>query len=241
MRYRVFFFVILFAGACGPACAQYAHPDLKAGKRNISSFVLMPLQVELSKISMKGGEPMMEESSQAEEALAPVFARVLERDGYAVDQKSLVPATLAQDPRLQYTVNDIQNKFNEILKQVVHKSGDVRKGRFTLGDTVINLPQGERADALLFVHVEGQILTGNKKAFDFFFGTGGMSDTFRVFVGMVDPRNGNLLYFSKLNLEGNIIADTTDLEAAMQRHLALFLEVSPPHKAIKDLGPGRVP
>jgi len=197
MRYRVFFFVILFAAACGPACAQYAHPDLKAGKRKVSSFVLMPVEVQMTRVSMKGAERMDQESAQAEQVFAPVFAGVLEAKGYQVDQKSLLPATLAQAPDLLSTVNDLQNRFNEILKQVTSKPKDVRKGRFTLGDAVVNLPQSEHVDALLFVHATGLVLTDNKKTFDFFFGTGGMADADTVLVGVVDSKNGDLLYFAK--------------------------------------------
>ncbi len=145
--------------------AQFEHPDLKSGKKQVRSMLMLPVQVEITKVGMHGAEPMMQESLEVQKALTPVLANVLQKQGYTVDQETMSPAALEKDPTVRYTVDDLQKKFDGELKQMARKSKDVRKARYTLGDEVAKLPAGDKFDALLFSRATGEVKTGGKKAF----------------------------------------------------------------------------
>jgi hypothetical protein len=216
---------------CGPfLLAQFEHPDLKSGKKKVLSLVLMPVQAEITKVGMKGAEPMMQESRDTEKALAPVIGTVLQNLGYKLDQESLAPAVLEKDTDLRYVVDDLQKKFDAELNQMTRKSKDVRKGRFTLGDEVTKLPAGEKVDALLFVRAEGQVLTGGKKTFGWLV-TGGIYDTAFMRFGVVDSRTGDILYFAKPVALKNISKKTEETSGVIKRSFKNFVKASPPGAA----------
>jgi hypothetical protein len=208
------------------ALAQFEHPDLKSGKKQVHSLLFMPAQVKLTKVGMKGGEPMMEESRQTEVALSSVIVRVLQDLGYKVDQEGLAPAVLQKDSDLRYTVDDLQKKFDDELQLMNRKSKDVRKGRFTLGDEVTKLPAGEGVDALLFVRAEGEVLTGGKKAFGILV-TGPVNDAVMMHFGVVDAKNGDVLYFAKPVALRNIAKDAQKTAGVVKKSFKNFAKASP--------------
>ena len=221
--------LVLLSGA--PALAQFEHPDLKSHKKQVQSLLFMPAQVKITKVGMKGAEPMMEESRQTEVALSSVIGNVLQQLGYTVDQKSLAPAVLQKDSDLRYTVDDLQKKFDDELQRMNRKAKDVRKGRFTLGDEVTKLPAGEGVDALLFVRAEGQVLTGGKKAFGVLV-TGAVNDTAMMHFGVVDAKTGDVLYFAKPVALRNIAKDSEKTSGVVKKSFKNFAKSSPPAAAL---------
>jgi hypothetical protein len=230
MKARVLAVSVLLFFSIPSVLAQFEHPDLKSGKKKVISLVLMPVQAEVTKVGMKGSEPMMQESRDTEQALTPVVAKVLQDLGYKVDQDSLAPAILEKDSDLRYTVDDLQKKFDEELKQMNRKSKDVRKGRFTLGDEVTKLPAGEKVDALLFVRAEGQVLTGGKKTFGWLV-TGAVFDVVMMHFGVVDSRTGDVLYFAKPVALKNITKKTEEAAGTVKKSFKNFVKASPPGAA----------
>ncbi len=212
------------------ALAQFEHPDLKSHKKQVHSLLFMPAQVKLTKVGMKGAEPMMEESRQTEVALSSVIGNVLQQLGYKVDQESLAPPVLQKDSDLRYTVDDLQKKFDDELQRMNRKAKDVRKGRFTLGDEVAKLPAGEGVDALLFVRAEGQVLTGGKKAFGFLV-TGAVNDMAMMHFGVVDAKTGDVLYFARPVALRNIAKDSEKTAGVVKKSFKNFAKSSPPAEA----------
>jgi len=213
-----------------PALAQFEHPDLKSHKKHVQSLLLMPAQVKLTRVGMKGAEPMMEESQQTEVALSSVIVRVLQQLGYKVDQEALAPAVLQKDSDLRYTVDDLQKKFDDELQRMNRKAKDVRKGRFTLGDEVTKLPAGEGVDALLFVRADGQVLTGGKKAFGILV-AGAKNDVAMMHFGVVDAKNGDVLYFARPVALRNIAKDSEKTAGVVKKSFKNFAKSSPPEGA----------
>lgn len=204
------------------AWAQFEHPDLKSGKRHVRSVVLMPVRAEISRVSMKGPEPMTEESRRVEKDLLPVVSEVMKNLGCSVQE---VATGAAADPELSYTVDDLQKQFDAAMGQMVKKSKDVRKGRFSLGDSVTRLAAGESADALVFVRAEGQVLTGGKKAFGFIVG-GPAFDMVQIDIGIVDARNGDVLYFAKPFLLKNLAKDPADARSGLEKSFRNFAKAN---------------
>ncbi len=183
--------------------------------------------VKLTKVGMKGADAMTEESRQAELALSPVIVRVLEQLGYKVDQESLSPPALEKDPDLRYAVDDLQKKFDDELLRMKRKVKDVKKGRFTLGDEVTKLPAGEGLDALLFVRAEGQVLTGGKKALGILV-AGPKNDVAMMHFGVVEAKNGEILYFAQPVALRNIAKDSEKTAGVVKKSFKNFAKVSPP-------------
>ena len=226
MKAKTLVVILLFLVCTNVALAQFEHPDLKSGKKQVHSMVLMPVQVEITKVGMKGAEPMMDESRQTEQALTPVIGTVLHNLGYKLDMESLSREALEKDSDLRYTVDDLQKKFDEELKQMNRKSKDVRKGRFTLGDEVAKLSAGEKVDALLFVRAEGEVLTGGKKAFGWLV-TGAAFDSVMMHFGVVDAKTGDVLYFAKPIALKNISKKTEETAGMVKKSFKNFVKASP--------------
>jgi hypothetical protein len=223
-RFSVVTAVVLLSSV--PVLAQFEHPDLKSGKKQVRSLLFLPAQVKLTKVGMKGAESMMEESRQAETDLSVVVGNVLKELGYKVDQEALAPAVLEKDSDLRYTVDDLQKKFDDELQRMNRKAKDVRKGRFSLGDEVTKLPAGEGVDALLFVRAEAQVLTGGKKAFGFLVAGSGFDMAFMHF-GVVDAKTGDVLYFARPVALRNIAKDSEKTTGVVKKSFKNFAKASP--------------
>jgi hypothetical protein len=226
MRLKTSLVVALVLSFSGTTLAQFVHPDLQSKKKHVISIVVMPVQVKLTRMGMKGAEPMMEESRQSEIALTPVITDALQQLGYKLDKDSLAPAVLQKDPDLQYAVDDLQKKFDSELERMNRKAKDVRKGRFTLGDEVTKLSAGEGVDALLFVRAHGQVLTGGKKAFGILV-AGPSRDTAVMDFGVVDAKTGDVLYFARPAVLKNLSKDPQKTEGDVKRSFKNFAKASP--------------
>jgi hypothetical protein len=96
----------------------------------------------------------------------------------------------------------VTQKYDTVSAQLHKKPGGVRKGRYTLGDEVALLPCSAKADALLFLHSSGRILTGGKKAFGALVGGQAFSIA-RLYMAFVDARSGEVLAFTKITRGGD--------------------------------------
>jgi hypothetical protein len=173
--------------------AQFLHPKISSRESTIRTVVILPAKVNIVRDSMKGPEGMAAESedlsARVEKTVAEVLAqkRVTTLNGPA--------SSSAEDgTQLKYTVADIQAKFDDLLPKVMKKRSDVKKGRFSMGDEVLNLNLEKTADAILFIRGQGQKLTSGKKAFTLL--VGGMPAYLRLEIGIVDARNGEVLLYT---------------------------------------------
>jgi hypothetical protein len=98
---------------------------------------------------------------------------------------------------------------------MMRDSKDVRKGRFTLGKSVAGLPAGENADALVFVRVAGQVLTGSRKAYGWVMG-GQVLDYAWFRVAVVDSRTGDVLFFAKPVMVKNLAKDPGSIKKSLR-------------------------
>lgn len=221
---KTFLFAVAFLLAVS-AQAQFEHPDLKTGKKHVNSMLMLPVHVEITRVSMKGPEPMIEESRQVEQTLTPVISEVIHKLGCKVDDSALTPKMLQDDAELRYVVDDLQKQFDSTTSEMVRKSKDVRKGRFSLGDNVLKLPSGEKVDALVFVRASGQVLTGGKKAFGFLVG-GNVYDVVQILIGVVDSKSGDVLYFSRPVMLKNLAKDPADTRKGIEKSFKNFVKAN---------------
>jgi hypothetical protein len=143
---------------------------------------------------MKGPEGMAAESEELSARVEKMLAEVLANKKKVNTLASMAASAGEAETQTKYAVADIQTKFDDLLPKVMKKRSDVKKGRFTMGDEVLNLNLDKTADAIVFIRGEGKKLTGGKTAFNLL--VGGMPAYLRLQIGVIDARNGEVLLYT---------------------------------------------
>jgi hypothetical protein len=214
----LFLFVVV-----APIQGQYLHPKVTGKQTQIRNVVMLPAKVEVVRQSMKGPEGMAAESDLlstrvnllVSEALATKHINVLANQ---------TTGTAEGDAQQKYTVADIQARYDALLPKIDKKRKDVKKGRFSLGDEVLNLHLDKNADAIVFIRGQGQKLTKGKTAFTLL--VGGLPAFLQLMIGVVDAHTGEVLVFTNPLTRG-------DATSASDKGLLKAIENS-----LKKLPPG---
>ncbi len=175
------------------ARAQFLHPKIKSKESMIRNVVILPAKVQVVRDSMKGPEGMAAESELLSDRVEKMVAEVLSQK-HVTTLSGPAASSAGDGAQQKYTVADIQAKFDDLLPKVMKKRSDVKKGRFSMGDEVLNLNLEKTADAIIFIRGQGQKLTSGKKTFVVL--VGGMPAYLKLMIGIVDARNGEVLLFS---------------------------------------------
>src|SRR5215510_16225713 len=130
--------------------AQFLHPKITKKETKIRHVVILPAKVNVVRDSMKGPEGMAAESDDLSARVAAMVTEVLLKQ----KQVKTLPAAEASadgDPQQRYNIADFQTKFDDLLPKIMKKRSDVKKGRFSMGDEVLNLNLDKGADAVVFI------------------------------------------------------------------------------------------
>jgi len=209
--------------------AQFAHPDLKSGKIVVHKLLILPAEANVTRSGMKGSEGLIAESRTVENALAGLVSQALQAKGCAVLDNVLTPAALEKDQELNSSVADIQRLFETIHAHVVKKPKDIRTGRYTMGDEVVNFAPGAAADALVFARASGVVTTGGKKAFAMVVG-GNANDVVVMDITVVDSQTGNILFYTDAAAAGNFVGDPGRMAKPIEKSLKQFTCSAPSGK-----------
>jgi hypothetical protein len=114
-----------------------------------------------------------------------------------------------------YSVADFQAKFDGLLPKIMKKRSDVKKGRFSMGDEVLNLNLDKSADAIVFIRGNGKKLTGGKTAFRML--VGGVPAHLKLQIGLVDARNGDVLLYTDPVFAGDPTTAVDRLRKALEQ------------------------
>jgi hypothetical protein len=225
---RVVALFLAMVACTWPARAQFENPDLKSGKTVVHKVIVLPAEATLVKSGMKGNESLIDESRAVEGALPGAIVKAMQAKGCDVLDQALSAEAMKKDPNLSNAAIEIQNRYNEMEPHVFQKPKDVRKGRFTLGDEVLNFNPGATADALVFVRAQGVLNTGGKKAFAIVAG-GNATDYLAMRIAIVDSQSGAILYYGE-SVETHNFMDPERMEAGVERALKDFPGPSPSGK-----------
>jgi hypothetical protein len=218
LRLRRFIFVVatlsLFAFSSQSIRAQFLHPKVKSKETTIRNVIVMPAKVNVVRDSMKGPEGMAAESDELSARVEKMVAEVLLKEKHVT---TLLPRAESgqADSEQNYNVADFQTKFDGLLPKVMKKRSDVKKGRFTMGDEVLNLNLEKSADAIVFIRGEGKKLTGGKTAFTLL--VGGVPAYLRLQIGIVDARNGDVLVYTDPIFAGDPTTAVDRLRSALEK------------------------
>src|SRR6185503_17280359 len=172
--------VLLIVSGSKQVHAQFIHPKIKSKETTIRTIVVLPAKVNVVRDSMKGPEGMAAESDELSLRVEKMVAEVLSKKKN-VTTLSTTPASAEGDPQQKYNVADFQTKFDDLLPKIMKKRSDVKKGRFSMGDEVLNLNLEKGADAVVFIRGEGKKLSGGKTAFTLL--VGGVPAYLRLQIG----------------------------------------------------------
>lgn len=180
------------------ARAQYLHPKITARQTTIRNVVLLPAKVEIVRQSMKGPEGMAAESELLSARVTQLLTEVLAAKHITASGGF---ASGSGDSENKYKTADIQSRYDALLTNIKKKKKDVKKGRFTLGDEVLNLNLDKSADAIVFIRGNGQKLTGGKMAFVLL--VGGAPAYLQLSIGIVDAHTGEVLVYTDPVMRGD--------------------------------------
>lgn len=200
VRTIVFAVTMLLVGLTSQSIqAQFLHPKIKSKETTIRKIVILPAKVNVVRDSMKGPEGMAAESDELSVRVEEKITEVLSKQKNVATLPRSSDATNADSQK--YDVADFQTKFDALLPTIVKKRSDVKKGRFSMGDEVLNLNLSQSADAIVFIRGEGKKLTGGKTAFRML--VGGTPAYLKLQIGMVDTRSGEVLLYTDTMLVGD--------------------------------------
>lgn len=197
--------------------AQFLHPKIKSKETTIRTVVVFPAKVNVVRDSMKGPEGMAAESDELSARVEKMIAEVFSKQKNVTTLSPPSAASGQGDAQPNYNVADFQTKFDDLLPKIMKKRSDVKKGRFTMGDEVLNLNLEKSTDAIVFIRGEGKKLTGGKTAFTLL--VGGVPAYLRLQIGIVDARNGDVLLYTDPIFGGDPTTAIDRLRKALEKSL----------------------
>ena len=224
-RATMFVFVVLLTvSGLHEVQAQFLHPKIQSKETTIRRVVVLPAKVNVVRDSMKGPEGMAAESDELSQRVQSMIAEVLSKKKN-VTTLPTAPAAASTDADSQqkYNVADFQTKFDDLLPKIMKKRSDVKKGRFSMGDEVLNLNLDKGTDAVVFIRGEGKKLTGGKTAFTLL--VGGTPAYLRLQIGIVDARNGEVLLYTDPVFPGDPTTAVDRLRKALEKGFKKLPEV----------------
>jgi len=219
VKLRPFLFAlatVFFVGFAGQSArAQFLHPKITSKETTIRNLVVFPAKVNVVRDSMKGPEGMAAESADLSARVEKIIAEVLLKEKHVNTLPGADGTSPAGAAVQRYDIADFQTKFDDLLPRIMKKRSDVKKGRFSMGDEVLNLNLEKSADAILFIRGEGKKLTGGKTAFTLL--VGGVPAYLRLQIGMVDARTGEVLLYTDPIFAGDPTTAVDRLRTALQK------------------------
>ena len=219
----MFALVVVFA-ASHQVQAQFIHPKIKSKETTIRSIVVLPAKVNVVRDSMKGPEGMAAESDELSLRVESMLAEVLSKKKHITALPAKAQAVEGDAQQQQYNVADFQTKFDDLLPKIMKKRSDVKKGRFSMGDEVLNLNLDKGADAIVFIRGEGKKLTSGKTAFRLLVG-GGPPAYLRLHIGIIDARSGEVLLYTDPIFMGDPTTAVDRLRKALEKGFKKLPEV----------------
>ena len=209
-------FIAVAIAALAPtiARAQFLHPKIARKETTIRNIVILPAKVNVVRDSMKGPEGMAAESDELSARVEKMVAEVLENKKHVKTLNTASPAGGEDDAQQKYGVADFQTKFDDLLPRIMKKRSDVKQGRFTMGDEVLNLNLDKSADAIVFIRGSGQKQTGGKTAFRVL--VGGSGEYLMLRIGVIDARTGEVLLYTDPMLVGDPVTAVDRLRKALE-------------------------
>ena len=213
------------AMAVTTASAQFLSPKLSGKQTTVRRVLILPAKVDVVRDSMKGPEGMAAESDELSSRAGDAVAEVLTKKKNITALPAPTAASGDADPQAKYAISDIQSKFDDLLPKIAKKRSDVKKGRFTMGEEVLDLNLDKSADAIVFIRGQGRKLTSGKQAFRIL--VGGVPAYMALQIVIVDAHTGEVLLYSDPMLMGDPTTANDRLRKALEKGFKKMPAVTP--------------
>lgn len=187
-------FSISAALSPGALHAQYLHPKVSGKEITIRNVVVLQARVEIVRQSMKGPEGMAAESDLLSTRVTQLIIESLTAKRMSASTDMSTNSAEA-DMQRRYLLSDTQARYDALLPKIIKKPKDVKKGRFSLGDEILNLNLDKSTDAIVFVRGQGQKLSKGMKTFSIL--TMSLNLPYLALtIGIVDAHTGEVLVYA---------------------------------------------
>lgn len=177
---------------------SYENPKVTSGEFQIHNVCMMPIEGKLSRVTMKGGQGMSNESDNWSAALESMVEAHLKTAGVQIQQATDALASGASDEEIRQVIVQLNQKYEDVANQLNRHPKDIKKSRFTLGDDTALLPCSIKSDVIVFVQGEGQVTSGGKKAMGMLVGGKSNVSEATLVLTMADAKTGEILAFARL-------------------------------------------
>ncbi len=173
---------------------------------------------------MKGPEGMAAESDDLSARVERAIEDVLLKQKNVTSVTPPSAAAGFADSQQTYNLADFQTKFDDLLPKIMKKRSDVKTGRFSMGDEVLNLNLEKSTDAIVFIRGSGKKLTDGKTAFTLL--VGGVPAYLKLQIALIDARNGDVLLYTDPMFTGDPTTAVDRLRKALEKGLKKLPAVS---------------
>jgi len=171
----------------------------KPADRRISSILVLPARITVTRFSIRGTEGLWEENDRFEDEYAALVGRMLVGHGAKVSQ--LLPET-GMSAAQRAALLAIQRTYDAVDPLIKRAPGGVGKGRFTLGDSVAAYSAGGVADTLVFVRGKGDLAMDTISRLNSI-RFAARKSRFEGWLGFVDARSGDVLAWVDFTCDGH--------------------------------------
>jgi hypothetical protein len=179
------------------AADTFLHPRLADGKEPIRAIVLLPPTATMKAQGPRRFDFKENEAEMLAAGLSVIVARPMQARGWEVDGTTLSPQGIGGQEPLRWLVSELRERHQALTTRI--KTGDVRKGRYSLGDRVARLGSWPESTVLALVHAEGTRKTTGLQIAEWtsmgLFALLGDVGSVTLHLTLVDLRNGDLLCY----------------------------------------------
>lgn len=166
----------------------------------------MPAEAELDKLGVKNAEKMIKESNDWEVALGSLIAAHFKTVGIEINSATDTFSSGASDNDIQQVIEQVQEKYNSLSRQLAKKPREISKGAYTLGDQVAMLPCAANSDVLVVIRGAGVIPTLGRSEMAALAG-GALAQSAIVTVTLADAKSGEILSMIRFRNDNNFLND----------------------------------
>jgi hypothetical protein len=126
---------------------------LKNGNRQMKSILILPAQATVTMFGFKGSQGIWPENDKFEDDLTALVGKTLTHHRAQISATPLAEVSAADRQELA----EIQRQFDSVEAQILRSRGGVKKGRYTLGDSIAAYAPASSADTLVFIRAKGRL------------------------------------------------------------------------------------
>jgi hypothetical protein len=188
MKREAFLLTLVASASFGQSIYRYSNP-----KSHITKVCVLPAEARLTRVGMKGGESLVNESEEWAGKLGTMLRNaVAAAGGESTAEPS--PKSEKDNSAMRQAELQIRERYQSVSVQMRKKRRDIEKGRFTLGDEIAVLPCAAQADSVAFVDGSGILPTKSREAVGILSapigGLGLAMSSFQIHIGFADSRTG---------------------------------------------------